>query len=98
MMHDLPRIVRELRGPDTQMEFAAKLGRTQTAVSYWESGRRVPALDDLADMLRVAGREWADIFGAGDTLAAYRAGFAAGVNAARKALDGIALPEQDQPS
>jgi transcriptional regulator with XRE-family HTH domain len=39
----------------TQSDLAARLGRTQTAVSYWESGRRGLSLDDLVDVARVLG-------------------------------------------
>lgn len=34
----------------TQAELAARMGRTQTAISYWESGKRQPGLDDLIDL------------------------------------------------
>lgn len=40
---------RERRGW-SQSVLADHLGRTQTAVSYWESGRRTPGLDDLFDL------------------------------------------------
>jgi Zn-dependent peptidase ImmA (M78 family)/DNA-binding XRE family transcriptional regulator len=40
---------RELRGW-TQAELARRIGRTQTAVSYWEAGKRTPGLDDLLDL------------------------------------------------
>lgn len=46
---------RELRNW-TQSELARRLGRTQTSLSYWESGKRTPSLDDLielADVLEV---------------------------------------------
>lgn len=92
-MPDLRYVVRDLRGDRTQAEFAAALGRTQAAVSYWESGKRTPSLDDLRGMLVLTGRDWASIFGQGTTLGAYRAGFAAGVEAARRALAGVAVPE-----
>lgn len=36
----------------TQDRLAAELGLTQTAVSYWESGRRTPAVDDLITVAR----------------------------------------------
>lgn len=48
------RAVREALGW-TQGELAARLQRTQTAVSYWESGRRSLSLDDLVDVARVLG-------------------------------------------
>jgi Zn-dependent peptidase ImmA (M78 family)/DNA-binding XRE family transcriptional regulator len=34
----------------TQAELARRIGRTQTAVSYWEAGKRTPGLDDLLDL------------------------------------------------
>jgi Zn-dependent peptidase ImmA (M78 family)/DNA-binding XRE family transcriptional regulator len=40
----------------TQAELAARLGRTQTSVSYWESGKRVPGLDDLMDVSVALGK------------------------------------------
>ena len=39
----------------TQGELATRLERTQTAVSYWESGRRSLSLDDLVDVARILG-------------------------------------------
>lgn len=48
------RTFREARGW-TQGELAARLERTQTAVSYWESGRRSLSLDDLVDVAQVLG-------------------------------------------
>jgi transcriptional regulator with XRE-family HTH domain len=39
----------------TQGELAVRLQRTQTAVSYWESGRRSLSLDDLVEVARVLG-------------------------------------------
>ena len=39
----------------TQGELAARLQRTQTAVSYWESGRRALSLDDLVDVAQALG-------------------------------------------
>lgn len=39
----------------TQSDLADRLGCTQTAVSYWESGRRGLSLDDLVDVARVLG-------------------------------------------
>ncbi len=37
----------------TQADVAAALGKTPTAVSYWESGQRSPGLDDLAQLARL---------------------------------------------
>ena len=48
------RAIREALGW-TQGELATRLQRTQTAVSYWESGRRSLSLDDLVDAARVLG-------------------------------------------
>jgi Zn-dependent peptidase ImmA (M78 family)/DNA-binding XRE family transcriptional regulator len=48
------RTIREARGW-TQGELAARLARTQTAVSYWESGRRSLSLDDLVDVAQTLG-------------------------------------------
>ena len=42
------RLRREMAGRQmTQGDLAAKLGYTQTAVSYWATGKRRPGLDDL---------------------------------------------------
>ncbi len=48
------RAIREDRGW-SQSELAARLGRTQTAVSYWEAGRRALGIDDLVDLARTLG-------------------------------------------
>jgi transcriptional regulator with XRE-family HTH domain len=37
----------------SQAELARRLGRTQTSLSYWESGKRTPALDDLLELATV---------------------------------------------
>lgn len=34
----------------SQTDLAEQVGRTQTAVSYWEAGKRTPGLDDLLDL------------------------------------------------
>ena len=34
----------------SQTDLAERVGRTQTAVSYWEAGKRTPGLDDLLDL------------------------------------------------
>ena len=41
----------------TQGELATRLGITQTAISYWESGRRVPGIDDLLNLSAVLERD-----------------------------------------
>jgi transcriptional regulator with XRE-family HTH domain len=48
------RAIREGRGW-TQVDLATRLQRTQTAVSYWESGRRGLSLDDLVDVAGILG-------------------------------------------
>jgi transcriptional regulator with XRE-family HTH domain len=48
------RVRRQARGW-TQAELAHRLGRTQTAVSYWESGQRSMSIDDLVDVADVLG-------------------------------------------
>ena len=55
----IARQIREAREDErlTQAELAARLDRTQTAVSYWESGKRVPALDDLIDISVAVGKD-----------------------------------------
>jgi Zn-dependent peptidase ImmA (M78 family)/DNA-binding XRE family transcriptional regulator len=49
------RDVREEAGL-TQAQLALRLGRTQTSVSYWESGKRVPGLDDLIELADAVGK------------------------------------------
>lgn len=39
----------------TQADVAAALGKTATAVSYWESGQRSPGIDDLTQLARLFG-------------------------------------------
>jgi Zn-dependent peptidase ImmA (M78 family)/DNA-binding XRE family transcriptional regulator len=34
----------------SQTDLAEQVGRTQTAVSYWEAGKRTPGLEDLVDL------------------------------------------------
>ncbi len=41
----------------TQAELATRMGRTQTAISYWESGKRLPGLDDLIDLSVAVGQD-----------------------------------------
>jgi Zn-dependent peptidase ImmA (M78 family)/transcriptional regulator with XRE-family HTH domain len=48
------RTLRERRGW-SQAEVAARMGCTQTAVSYWEAGRRALRLDELLALARVLG-------------------------------------------
>lgn len=92
MRPDTPAIVRALRGNMTQTEFANRLGTTQANISHYESGQRMPNVHTLDAMLKVAGRGWADVFGASDGDALYAAGFRAGLEAAQRALAGVRLP------
>jgi Zn-dependent peptidase ImmA (M78 family)/DNA-binding XRE family transcriptional regulator len=48
------REARERKGL-TQADIASALGKTPTAVSYWESGQRSPGLDDLTQLTRLLG-------------------------------------------
>ena len=48
------RGAREQRGW-SMSELARRLNRTQTAVSYWEAGKRSPGLDDLVDLADALG-------------------------------------------
>jgi transcriptional regulator with XRE-family HTH domain len=41
----------------TQAVLAEQLERTQTAVSYWEAGKRKPGLDDVMDLASVLSRD-----------------------------------------
>jgi Zn-dependent peptidase ImmA (M78 family)/transcriptional regulator with XRE-family HTH domain len=46
------RAAREQRGW-SQQQLAERLNRTQTSISYWESGKRKPDIDDLLDLSSV---------------------------------------------
>lgn len=48
------RAAREQRGW-SKSELARRLDKTQTAVSYWEAGKRSPGLDDLVDLADALG-------------------------------------------
>lgn len=48
------RAIREERGW-SQEDLAARLGRTQTAISYWEAGRRALGVDDLVELAEALG-------------------------------------------
>jgi len=54
------RAHREARGW-TQGDLAKRLGRTQTAVSYWESGQRGLSIDDLVDLAHALGVDGAEL-------------------------------------
>ena len=55
----ISRRIREIRERLgwTQEKLAAELGVTQTAVSYWESGKRSPGIDELIELAAVTGEE-----------------------------------------
>ena len=53
---DAIRSARQARGW-SQNDLASQLGRTQTAISYWESGKRTPGLDDLLDLATTLQRD-----------------------------------------
>ncbi len=50
------RAAREANGW-TQGELAERLGVTQTAISYWESGKRMPGIEDLLHLASELGRD-----------------------------------------
>jgi Zn-dependent peptidase ImmA (M78 family)/transcriptional regulator with XRE-family HTH domain len=54
----IARRIREAREEAglTQAELATRLDRTQTSVSYWESGKRVPGIDDLVEVSVAVGK------------------------------------------
>jgi len=62
------RLIREARERRawSQGDLAARLGRTQTAVSYWESGRRVLGVDDLVVLASALGVAPGDLLPDGD--------------------------------
>lgn len=95
------RAIREARGW-TQSDLAARLQRTQTAVSYWESGRRALSLDDLVEVARVLGVPNAELLPDGharQTVPALLRAVADQVDAGRLAdeLEKFALQAQDLP-
>jgi Zn-dependent peptidase ImmA (M78 family)/DNA-binding XRE family transcriptional regulator len=55
----ISRRIREIRERLgwTQARLAAELGVTQTAVSYWESGKRSPGVDELIELADATGEE-----------------------------------------
>ncbi len=53
----------------TQLGLAQRLGVTQTAVSYWESGKRTPAIDDLLNLADTLGVPPARLLPAGGNIA-----------------------------
>lgn len=53
---DLIREAR-LRAGLTQSELGRRLGRTQSAIARWESGRVEPSLETLRDIIRACGLE-----------------------------------------
>jgi transcriptional regulator with XRE-family HTH domain len=46
----------------SQGDLAARLGRTQTTVSYWETGKHTPGVDDFITLARVLDVGIADLF------------------------------------
>jgi len=62
------RRIREIREHSglSQAELAAKIDRTQTALSYWETGRRTPSLADLLDLAVALDRPVADLLPASE--------------------------------
>jgi transcriptional regulator with XRE-family HTH domain len=51
---------REARGL-SQGQLARQLGKTQTALSYWEAGRRAPGIDDLVELAAALSLDVSDL-------------------------------------
>lgn len=51
----------------SQSDLAAKLGKTQTAISYWENGSREPGLDDVRALAAAFGVQPGALIGDGET-------------------------------
>lgn len=73
MKNTLANRLRELRGVQSQTEFAAKIGVNQTSYSSWERGSKDPAAQTLAKIASTFGvtTDWllglSDIRSAADT-------------------------------
>jgi transcriptional regulator with XRE-family HTH domain len=87
----------------SQAVLGARLGVTQTAVSYWETDRREPGLAELIAIARECGATLAELAGTdttpGETYwAGWRAGWLACAENARAAvvLDPARFPPRDQ--
>jgi Zn-dependent peptidase ImmA (M78 family)/DNA-binding XRE family transcriptional regulator len=81
------RRAREERGW-SQADLARRLDRTQTAVSYWEAGRRSPDVDDLFSLASILDVDVTALFAAPEAERSARAVFRA--EAARLELDDLA--------
>ena len=75
MKNTLANRLRELRGVQSQTEFAAKIGVNQTSYSSWERGSKDPAAQTLAKIASTFGvtSDWllglSDVRSAADALA-----------------------------
>ena len=55
--------IRELRGSETQVEFARRCGLAQTDVSDWETGRRMPGAATLIKIREATGADLIALLG-----------------------------------
>jgi transcriptional regulator with XRE-family HTH domain len=64
---DLIREAR-LRSGLTQAELGRRVGRAQSAIARWESGRVTPSLETLRDVIRACGLElWFNLYNYDDS-------------------------------
>lgn len=61
---DLPAMLRAARdrGGFTNRDLAEKIGRDESTVSLWMSGKRTPRMKNLQDLARVMGVEMAELW------------------------------------
>lgn len=59
MNNNLGSLIRSIRSANnlSQKDFAEKIDASQTAVSYWESGKRQPRVDQIEKIARIFGIE-----------------------------------------
>jgi transcriptional regulator with XRE-family HTH domain len=53
--HRLARIIQDLRGQESQVKFAKRIGVDRSTISVWESARAYPDSENLAKIARLKG-------------------------------------------
>lgn len=63
-MFDLPAMLRAARdaGGFTNRDLAEKIGRDESTVSLWMSGKRTPRMKNLVELARVMGIEMTELW------------------------------------